>query len=70
VLPNDGFKIAVKLKYEAWTIPHAREATVADDQDFSRSFLRSSKILQHNNAILRNAARMGFVPSTYEKQAV
>jgi hypothetical protein len=35
VLPNDRRKIAVKLKNEAWTIPRAREATLAAGQDFS-----------------------------------
>jgi hypothetical protein len=48
VLPNDRLKFAVKLKYEAWTIPHARDATVAAGQDFSRS----SKILLQGNATL------------------
>jgi hypothetical protein len=62
VLPNDRRKIAVKLKNEAWTIPRAREATRAAGQDFSRSVLRSSEILPQNNATLRNAAEIGFVP--------
>jgi hypothetical protein len=70
VLPNDRRKIAVKLKNEAWTIARAREATLAVGQDFSRSVPRSSEILLQNNAMLRNAAQIGFVPSTYEKQAV
>jgi hypothetical protein len=67
VLPNDKRKIAVKLKNEAWTIPRAREATLAAGQDFSRSILRSDKILLQSNATLRNA-QIGFVPSTYDSQ--
>ena len=57
MLPNDRRKIAVKLKNEAWTIPRAREATLAAGQDFSRSVLRSSEILLQNCATLRNAPR-------------
>jgi hypothetical protein len=38
--------------------------------NFSQSFLRSDNFWLQNSAILRNAARIGFVPSTYEKQAV
>jgi hypothetical protein len=63
-------RLQVKLKYQAWTIPRAREATLTPGKDFSRSVLRSSEILLQNNAMLRNAARIGFVPCTYEKQAV
>jgi len=33
-------------------------------------FLRSGKFSLQNRAILRSAARIGFVPSTYEKQTV
>jgi hypothetical protein len=36
----------------------------------SRSFLRSANFWLQNDAILRNAAQIGFVLSTYEKQAV
>jgi hypothetical protein len=50
---------------------HAREkAKAVFDKDFSRSLLRSNKFLLQNDAIPRNTARIGFVPSTYEKQAV
>src|SRR6266478_10049888 len=43
----------------------AREGSIV-----SRCFLRSANFLLQNCAIPRNAARIGFVPSTYEKQAV
>jgi hypothetical protein len=48
------------------TLPRAR----ARGAQFSRSLLRSDKFLLQNDAILRNAAQIGFVLSTYEKQAV
>src|SRR6266513_120602 len=37
---------------------------------FSRSLLRSANFLLQNCAILRNAARIGFIPSSYEEQAL
>jgi len=43
---------------------------LVSDGLFSRSFLRSDKFWLQNSAIPWNAARIGFVPSTYEKQAV
>src|SRR5436190_18302647 len=59
-----------EAKNEAWTIPRAREATLAAGQDFSRSVLPSSDILLQNNATVRNAAENRIRSVTYEKQAV
>ena len=50
--------------------PRARARHTLQAQSRSRCFLRSANFLLQNCAIPRNAAHIGFVPSTYEKQAV
>jgi hypothetical protein len=60
----------VKPKNEAWTIPRAREATLAAGQDFSRSVLTVERnfAAKQCNATKCSGNRIRSV--TYEKQAV